>query len=119
METVIVLFNRDLRVRDHPALAEACAQARHVLPLFVLDPALPPRGRAGFLAESLADLRASLREHGGDLVVRRGDPVAETVRLARDVDASAVWASGDVTAFARDRERRLARDCRIERMEFR
>ncbi|GAA0430500.1 deoxyribodipyrimidine photo-lyase [Acrocarpospora corrugata] len=119
VETVIVLFNRDLRVRDHPALAAACAEARHVVPLFVLDPAVQNRGRAGFLAESLADLRASLRDLGGDLVVRRGDPVAETVRVARDVGASAVWASGDVSAFARDRERRLARDCRTERLEFR
>ncbi|GIH25692.1 deoxyribodipyrimidine photo-lyase [Acrocarpospora phusangensis] len=118
-ETVVVLFNRDLRVGDHPALAEACAGARHVLPLFVLDPGMDARGRAGFLAECLADLRASLRDRGGDLVVRRGDPAAEAVRLAREVNASAVWASADVTAYARARERRLARDCERERLEFR
>ena len=44
METAIVLFTRDLRVRDNPALALACARARQVVPLFVVDPALtvPP-----------------------------------------------------------------------------
>jgi deoxyribodipyrimidine photo-lyase len=39
METAIVLFTRDLRVRDNPALATACARARQVVPLFVFDPA--------------------------------------------------------------------------------
>jgi hypothetical protein len=37
---VIVLFTRDLRVHDQPALAEAARLASHVVPLFVLDHAL-------------------------------------------------------------------------------
>ncbi len=36
-ETVIVWFRRDLRIADHPALTEAVARARVVVPLFVLD----------------------------------------------------------------------------------
>jgi deoxyribodipyrimidine photo-lyase len=58
--------------------------ARQVVPLFVVDPALGTRSanRARFLAESLADLRTSLRERGADLVLRRGDPAAEVIRLA-------------------------------------
>jgi deoxyribodipyrimidine photo-lyase len=35
----LVLFTRDLRVHDHPALA-AAAREGAVLPLFVLDPRL-------------------------------------------------------------------------------
>lgn len=72
MDTVIVLFNRDLRTHDHPALAAACENARQVVPLFVLDPALPTGRRSAFLSECLADLRRSLRERGGELVIRRG-----------------------------------------------
>jgi deoxyribodipyrimidine photo-lyase len=72
METAIVLFTRDLRVRDNPALALACARARQVVPLFVVDPALTvPPNRARFLAESIAVLRSELRKRGGDLVIRR------------------------------------------------
>jgi len=65
MDTAIVVFTRDLRLHDNPALHQACARARQVVPLFVVDPniAAPPN-RARFLAESLADLRASLRERG-------------------------------------------------------
>jgi deoxyribodipyrimidine photo-lyase len=62
MDTAIVLFTRDLRVHDNPALAAACAQARQVVPLFVTDPALSvPPNRARFLAESVAVLRDELR----------------------------------------------------------
>ncbi|MFI6294424.1 cryptochrome/photolyase family protein [Nonomuraea sp. NPDC050790] len=107
METVIVLFNRDLRVHDHPALAAACEQARSVVPLFVLDPAIPAGRRTGFLLDCLADLREALRAKGGDLVVRHGDTVTETMRLARQVKAAAVFASADVSALAHRRQRRL------------
>ncbi|MDF5754441.1 deoxyribodipyrimidine photo-lyase [Spongiactinospora sp. TRM90649] len=114
MRTVIVLFNRDLRVHDHPALSAACERAERVVPLFVLDPAVPAGLRHGFLLECLADLRASLRERGGELVVREGDAVTEAMRLAAELDAAAVHVSADVSALARRREERLA----AERIEF-
>jgi deoxyribodipyrimidine photo-lyase len=94
MDTAIVLFTRDLRLHDNPALHRACARARQVVPLFVLDPAIAASARcpdrARFMAESLADLREALRERGGDLVLRQGDPAAEVIRLATDVNATAV-----------------------------
>ena len=37
MATSIVLFNRDLRVHDHPALAASVRWSDRVIPLFVLD----------------------------------------------------------------------------------
>jgi deoxyribodipyrimidine photolyase len=39
METAIVVFTRDLRLHDNPALHQACTRARQVVPLFVVDPA--------------------------------------------------------------------------------
>ncbi len=80
MDTAFVVFTHDLRLHDSPALHLACARARRVVPAFVVDPAIAaPPNRARFLAESLADLRASLRERGGDLVIRDGDPAAEVI----------------------------------------
>ncbi|WP_336215318.1 cryptochrome/photolyase family protein [Nonomuraea sp. LPB2021202275-12-8] len=108
MDTAIVLFNRDLRVHDHPALAAACERARAVIPLFVLDEAIPAGHRRGFLLECLVDLRTSLRAMGGELIVRHGDVVAETMKLARQAGAEAVFASFDVTSLARRREEHLA-----------
>lgn len=98
----VVLFTRDLRVHDHPALACAVREFEEVIPLFVLDDGLLGSGnRTAFLLESLHGLRRSL---GGSLVVRQGDPVAEVAALA----PAAVFLSADVTPYARRRERRLA-----------
>jgi deoxyribodipyrimidine photo-lyase len=114
-----VLFTRDLRVHDQAALSEAARVAETVIPLFVADDTLLAREgtahRLRFLAAALADLRDSLRRRGADLVIRRGDPVAETLRLVGAHDATAVFIGGDASSYARHRERRLGR----ERVELR
>ena len=122
--TTVVLFTRDLRVHDHPALAEAAAVSERVVPLFVLDESLLASdyarpNRVQFLLESLADLDASLRALGGRLVVRRGDPAREAVAVARAAGAQAVFTSADVSAFARRRARRLAEGCAAHGVEHR
>ena len=66
MRTAVLLFTRDLRVHDHPALAEAVSQAESVVPLFVFDERIAAGpNRVRFLLDSLADLRHSLRGLGG------------------------------------------------------
>ncbi|MBC8989675.1 deoxyribodipyrimidine photo-lyase [Micromonospora chalcea] len=119
--TAVVLFTRDLRVHDHPALAAACSAFERVVPLYVLDPELQQLSpnRTRFLHQSLADLREALRKRGGDLVIRRGDPVAETVKLARKVGAEGVGLSADVSHYAHRRERRLRAECDRHRMFLR
>ncbi|QKG27042.1 cryptochrome/photolyase family protein [Actinomadura verrucosospora] len=104
-----MLFTRDLRVRDNPALEAAC-KADRTVPVFVFDDALlsgpfAAPNRVRFLLDALADLRESLRGLGGDLVVRRGDPAAEVARLARQVDATALFLADERSAYGR---RRLA-----------
>ena len=108
----VVVFTRDLRVHDHPALCAAVA-GDATLPLFVFDDAIlrsrfnrPNRTR--FLLESLNDLDASLRDRGGRLVVRRGAWVDEVLAATAEAGADAVHVSDDVTPFARDRLDALA-----------
>jgi deoxyribodipyrimidine photo-lyase len=116
MDVAVVLFTRDLRLHDNPALAAAVEAGETVLPLFVLDDGIggtrygSAPNRQAFLHESLADLDASLRRIGGALDVRRGDVVAETVRAAREVGATTVFATADVSAYARERAGRLAQE---------
>src|SRR5690606_21641301 len=119
METIVVLLTRDLRVHDNPALHLAATAARGVVPLFVVDPRIrssPNRRR--FLAESLADLRTSLRARGSELVIRPGDPAAEAVRLARSVGAQRIFAAADASGYAARRQRRLADGCNAERLDL-
>ena len=120
MRCAIVLFNRDLRLHDHPALHEAMDRAERVIPLFVIDDRLTGRSpnRTSFLLDALTDLRSQLRRRGGDLVVRRGDPVDETLRIARRHHAEAVFTSHDVTPLATRRQHRLTEACASERIDF-
>jgi deoxyribodipyrimidine photo-lyase len=122
IETAVVLFNRDLRVTDHPALL-AAAQAKRTVPLFVFDERLlgsrfAAPNRVAFMLEALHDLDVSLRQAGGRLFVRRGDPVREAIAVARECGAGAIHVSADWSAYARGREERLARACEEERIEF-
>ena len=123
MNRAVVLFTRDLRVHDHPALSAAVEIASEVVPLFVLDDTLwhqhrsPPR--RAFLAGALADLRHALRERGGDLVIRRADPVEQTLRVAHRAAASVVLVGADASTYAQRRQERLARACRRERIALR
>jgi deoxyribodipyrimidine photo-lyase len=122
--TTVVLFTRDLRVHDHPALACAAAVGARVVPLFVLDDALlrsdyARPNRVQFLLESLADLDESLQALGGRLVLRRGDPVREVLAVARASGAQAVFTSDDVSAFAQRRARRLDDGCAAHGLEHR
>jgi deoxyribodipyrimidine photo-lyase len=124
MRAAVVLFTRDLRVRDQPALAAAAREAERLAPLFVLDETLlagecGAPNRVAFLLDCLRDLDRSLRERGARLLVRRGDPVAEALRLARECGADAIHLSDDVSAHARRRRRRLEEGCRRERVRLR
>jgi deoxyribodipyrimidine photo-lyase len=101
-ERSIVWFRRDLRLRDHPALAEACS-AGEVLPLFVVDPAFESAGapRRALLHDCLAALDEAM---GGALVVRHGDPVDEVPALADEIDATTVYVSKDYAPYGRRRD---------------
>jgi deoxyribodipyrimidine photo-lyase len=102
----VLWLRRDLRLRDHPALHEA-AKDGPVVALFVLDPALlKPAGpaRVAFLYRSLRALDADLREHGGSLVVRRGDPVTVVPTLVREAGATSVHISADFNPYGSARD---------------
>lgn len=110
MTASIVLFTRDLRVHDNPALSAACRDAGTVVPLFVLDTELLAKvsdapNRARFLVAALTELDTELRTRGGRLVVRRGRVVEEVARLAQEVNAQSVHLAEDVTGYS---ARRLA-----------
>jgi len=102
MNTAIVWFRDDLRVDDNPTIADAVVDAGAVVPVYVTDPrrrgetryGTDKRGpfRAKFRRESLLDLRTSLRERGGDLLVRAGRVETVVPDLVEQVDADAVYA---------------------------
>ncbi|MFI5677297.1 cryptochrome/photolyase family protein [Streptomyces cellulosae] len=124
MRVSVALFTADLRVYDNPVLQAALRDAERVVPLFVVDTGIRRAGfavpnRAAFLADSLADLDAALRARGGRLVVRVGDVVEETCRVAAQTGAAAVHIAGGVSRYAARREDRLRVALAGDRRELR
>ena len=110
--TGIVWFRRDLRVRDHPALRAALDRHERVACVFCLDDRLlhgrhASGPRTQFLLECLTDLDRELRTRGSGLVIRRGPPERELIRLAGELDAAAIHVTADVSPFSRARGNRL------------
>jgi deoxyribodipyrimidine photo-lyase len=111
-------------VHDNPALSAAAERAERVVPLFVLDEGIlstdfASPNRVAFLRDCLEDLNSSLERLGAGLVVRDGDVVRETIRLALEVGASAIHLSEDVSRYAQRREERLGDACRESGLELR
>jgi deoxyribodipyrimidine photo-lyase len=107
----VMVFTRDLRVADNPALSAAISSSSAIVPLFVFDDDLLASGFAGhqrlrFLLESLVELDASLRARGGALVIRRGHWPQTVVEVALAANAGVIHLACDVSGYA---SRRLAR----------
>ncbi len=102
----LLWFRRDLRLRDHPALA-AAAGSDEVLACFVLDPRLQASSgqrRLQFLGDSLRQLRADL---DGRLLVTRGLPEERIPFIAKEIGAASVHVSDDFAPFGRRRDERV------------
>ncbi|MEM1056472.1 MAG: DASH family cryptochrome [Bacteroidota bacterium] len=104
MPTALLWLRHDLRLHDHAPLRAALDYAGsngRLLAVYCLDPrdfettawGVPKTGghRARFLLDSLADLRARMRERGGDLVIRRGTPEEIIPGLVRQSSAGALF----------------------------
>lgn len=107
----VVWFRRDLRVHDQPALAAALAECREVVGLFIFDEPLLESHRFGnacvtFMVESLHNLGNSMHDLGLAFVWRRGEPVDQIVRAARELRADVVYWNRDYEPESLDRDRR-------------
>ncbi len=105
---VILWFRQDLRLADNPALGHAVKSGRPVVPVYILDQGsrVRPMGAASlwWLDKSLRALAESLKSHGAELILRRGDSESELRRLVEQTGAGAVAMNRlfEPDAFARD-----------------
>jgi deoxyribodipyrimidine photo-lyase len=107
---------RTLRPRPNPALSTAFTAAERtdscVVPVFVLDERILSRADGlgvAFMLGSLRALRDWYRGHGGDIVVRNGDPTDVVRRVARATDVERVVWNEDRSRLARQRDRAVTR----------
>ncbi len=110
---IVVWFRNDLRLDDNPALAEAAASGRPVVPLFVLDEetaGVRPLGGSHkwWLHHSLESLAADLRRLGSELVLRRGPCTTVVKSIVEDIGADAVFANRRYARAERDADAAVA-----------
>ncbi len=120
---IIVWYRNDLRVHDHPALADAAQDGNVVIPVFILNNALlqgdhTSANRNRFLLESLLDLRNSLRSLGADLVIKDGDPAKVLQDLAAEVGAEAVYYTAGYSPFAVGRDNAVGEALAVNKIDF-
>jgi deoxyribodipyrimidine photo-lyase len=112
---VILWYQQDLRIHDHPALTAAAASGQPLLPLYILDSDTPGRWKPGgasrwWLHHSLQSLQKALEGLGGRLLLRRG-PADEVLRqVTAECGASQVFFTRRYEPHAAALERRLASD---------
>lgn len=105
---ILVWFRNDLRLHDNEMLVEAIAKSDEILPVYFFDPrhfevtryhsiktgAL----RAQFLLESVAALRQSFENLGGNILVLKGKPEDELPQLVNAYGISEVYHHREVAS---------------------
>lgn len=93
MTTALVWLRQDLRLKDNPALSQACASYDKVIPLYILDKKNSPLGGAQswWLHHSLLRLQKSLKKIGGDLLLKQGNPHTIITQLIEEYAIDAVY----------------------------
>ena len=123
MTVQVVWFKRDLRIRDHWPLANAC-RAGPVLPLYIIEPAYwqQPDSSArqwAFIAESLRELRNQLATLGLPLWVVEGDAQAVLSGLHKRFAGIALHSHQEYgVAWTYRRDRQIKQWCQQQRVEW-
>lgn len=94
-QIALLWFRRDLRLTDNPALIEALAQARHVIPVFIHAPDeeapwQPGAASRWWLHHSLSALQNDIEQRGARLLVRKGDSLTMLQQLIAETSATLV-----------------------------
>ncbi len=104
-EPAALLFRRDLRLTDHPALSSA-AKHDHLHCLFVVDPKREHKGGASdwWLHFALQSLQDELEKKGQFLTVVRGDTVEQTISFCKTHKISYLYAARGYSPLERDQD---------------
>ncbi len=109
---IVVLFQQDLRLQDHPALNAAARTDQPIIPCFILDDVTPGRWIRGgasrwWLHHSLQSLADAIKQRRGQLVFRRGETSSELTKLVEQTGTSSVYWTRGYEPYQVDLEQKL------------
>ncbi|MEO0814864.1 MAG: deoxyribodipyrimidine photo-lyase, partial [Myxococcota bacterium] len=123
MATQLVWLKRDLRLRDHEALAQAAARGS-VIVLYVYEPSLwqTPEmdgSHLRFINECLRELAGELSRRGATLVTRVGEMPQVLDAVMREQPFESLWSHQETgNRLTYDRDLRVAAWCREHAVEW-
>jgi len=95
LNTTIMWFRKDLRLKDNPALQAALQTQLPIVPVYIVEPVDDewPIGSASkwWLHHSLKSLQKSLQNIGSDLLILNGDPEQALTKLCTQANTSHVF----------------------------
>ena len=108
-------FRRDLRLIDNTALSKALLTKSPTLPIFIFDSNITDElpvddARISFIYQQLEKIQADLHKNGSGLMILKGDPEEEFVKLIKKHPIQNVFFNRDYEPYA------LARDRKIEQL---
>ena len=106
MKRALYWFRNNLRLRDNPSLNRALQENDEIIPVYVINDGLfkqNPLGfencgrfRMKFLFETISQLKSSIEQLGGKLLVLKGDPVEQLIKLCSQLDIDTLYASREL-----------------------
>ncbi|MCU0550111.1 MAG: deoxyribodipyrimidine photo-lyase, partial [Leptolyngbya sp. Prado105] len=113
MSLILFWHRRDLRISDNLGSAAARQRSSKVVGVFCFDPLILDRddvapARVKYLIGSLQSLQQRYAEAGSELLIIQADPKVGIPKLARSLNASAVFLNRDVEPYGRERDRSVA-----------
>ena len=111
-ELVLFWHRRDLRITDNIGLAAARARTPRVVGIFCLDPSILNGSdiapvRVTYLMGCLQALETRYEAVGSQLLILQAKPEVAIPRLARALEATAVFWNLDVEPYAQQRDRQV------------
>jgi len=106
MKRGIVWFKTDLRLHDNETLVQAIEQSDEIIPVYCFDESLfkitefgfnkTGNFRTQFLLESLIDLDKNLRSIGSGLIIVKGNPAIEIIKLVKEFKVNKVFVKKEI-----------------------
>jgi len=128
IKTAIVWFKTDLRITDNETLVKALEKSECIIPIYCFDESHFKETKYGFkktgsfrvqfLLEALEDLKNSLEALGSTLVILKGKPETEILKIVKEFKVQKVYAKKEIAFEEKKIEQKVQEELFKLKCEF-
>lgn len=119
MDRGLFIFRRDFRIQDNIGLLNASKLCKKLYTCFIFTPEQVGKSNSyrsqnaiQFMIESLEELSATIREHGGELLIFYGKNASILKDLVQVLDIQGIFFNKDYTPYAIQRDNEIQDLCK-------